>query len=70
MDIQDKIIEKLTEIDANVKEMKVELSSTKADVGGLKNSVEGFVKLHVTLDCEVAALRSKVDRLESNLASA
>jgi predicted nucleic acid-binding Zn-ribbon protein len=67
MDIQDEIIAKLTEIDINVKEIKVELSATKADVEDLKNHVEGFVRLHEALDCEVAALRNKVDRFEERL---
>ncbi|MDD5251468.1 MAG: hypothetical protein PHT12_02435 [Patescibacteria group bacterium] len=68
MDIQDKIIVKLTEIDANVKDLVAWKGTMEVKIDNLNNHVEGFVKLHEALDCEVAALRHKVDRFEGRLA--
>jgi len=67
MDIQDKIIEKLTDIDAKVDSLINRQEKTDARVETLANHVEGFVRLHETLDCEVSALRNKVDRAEGRL---
>jgi hypothetical protein len=67
MDIQDKIIEKLTEMSSDMKDMKVDISETKTDVRELRGHVEGFVRLHETLDCEVVTLRSKLDRFKDRL---
>ena len=67
MNTEDKIIAKLTDIDENVKDIKAELATTKIEVSSLKSHVEGFVKLHETLDCEVAALRHKVDWVQERV---
>lgn len=61
MDIQDKIIEKLVEIDANVKGIKDDLSITKADVKEMKIQLDGLAHCHQNMECEVAALHSKTD---------
>lgn len=67
MDIQDKIIEKLTDIDANVKDLIAWKGTVERKIDVLTDHVEGFVRLHETLDCEVSALRNKVDRAEGRL---
>ncbi len=64
--ILDKILEKVIEIEEQLKEKpsRVELDE-KFDV--VLGGVDRFVKLHETLDQELSALRSKYSRLEERL---
>ena len=63
----DKIIVKLIEMDA-----KMDSLATKEDLRNQENrivtTVDGFTKLHETLDHELIAMRNKYDRLEERLA--
>jgi hypothetical protein len=67
MDVQDKIIAKLTTMDIKLDEVIASHSKTAHEVSSLANSVEGFIKLHETMDCEVTALRSRNDRFDDRL---
>lgn len=67
MDLQDKIVEAIMETRADVKDLIAWKGTIEHKVDDLTGHVEGFVRLHETLDCEVAALRSKNDRFEDRL---
>lgn len=62
-DILMKIFSKVVDIE--------EKMMTKHDAGEMENRmldhIDGFIKLHQTLDIELVALRSKYDRLELRL---
>ena len=56
-------------MDSYIREHLVTREEFLAANGELIGQVEGFVKLHETIDHEFVALRSKVDRLEDGISS-
>lgn len=67
MEMQDKIIAKLVEMDSYMREhmaTKNELQAVKVE---LTDKIEGFIELHETVDYWMVALRSKVERLGERL---
>ena len=62
-DILMKIFSKVVDIEANML-TKDEFNNFKT---GIYPHVDGFIKLHETLDIELLALRSKYERLEERL---
>jgi predicted nucleic acid-binding Zn-ribbon protein len=65
--VQDKIVESIVDLQSDMKVVKVDVATTKAEVREIKDNVEGFVKLHTKIDCEVAALHSRVERVEDRM---
>ncbi|MFH0857426.1 MAG: hypothetical protein V1848_01630 [Candidatus Magasanikbacteria bacterium] len=64
--ILDKILVEVLDIKGQLKDKpSMEYVDEKFDV--VLNSVDRFVKLHETLDIELAALRNKYNRLEERL---
>ncbi len=69
MNTEEKIIKKLVEIDAYLREKVVtkdELRQMKSDIMA---HVDGFAKRQETFDVELAAMRSRVDRIDARLAA-
>ena len=79
-EILDKVLIKLDTVEDQVGKLaikvvnieeKLDISATKDDLIGAKDEILGgvarFVKLHETLDQELAALRHKYSRLEERL---
>jgi len=62
----DKILVKVIGIEEQLKNVttKDDLTETKSEI---LDEVDGFVKLHETLDQELSALRNKYSRLEERL---
>lgn len=68
--MNDQILDKILVEIVNIKEQLKDVS-TKDDLVVMKNDILGdvdrFVKLHETLDTELASLRNKYSRLEERL---
>jgi chromosome segregation ATPase len=70
MNLQDKIIEKLTEIDGNVKGIQVDLAITKADVKGMKTKLDSLAVRQDRTDSKLDGLTeivSKQGKLQDKL---
>ena len=67
---QDQLLDKILTKVINIEE-RLDTFATKNDLMQMKSEILGnvdrFVKLHETLDTELAALRSKYTRLEERL---
>jgi outer membrane murein-binding lipoprotein Lpp len=66
----DSMGEQIADLKVDVSALKVDVAEIKADaivtnkrIDALTTSVDGFVKLHQTLDIELVALRDKYNRL-------
>ena len=70
MDVQesrmDKVIQKLVDMDAYMHEELATKAELREVESRLTDQVEGFVKIHETLDHEFVSLRAKVDWLETS----
>lgn len=69
-DILERILVKVVEIDAKVNGIE-EKMMTKDDAREMESRmlghIDGFIKLHETLDVELVSLQSKYNRLEERL---
>lgn len=66
-ELLNKILTKVISIEIDIKEKM----ATKDDLRDLEskmlNHIDGFIKLHETLDIEMVSLRNKYDRLEERV---
>lgn len=62
-----RIFSLLASIQIDMREKMVTKDELREAKSELLDHVDGFIKLHTTLDTELVALRSKVDRLEGRL---
>jgi hypothetical protein len=65
--MEDKILQMLINLDHYVRENLVTHEEARVTEDRIMTHMDGFIKLHETLDVEIVALRSKVDRLEGRI---
>lgn len=67
-DILNKILTKVIAIEDRINEKMVTKDEFEQKHNEVMTHIDGFVKLHQTLDVEIVALRDKYNRLEERLA--
>lgn len=63
----DKVLTKLIDLDEYVRTKVVTHEQLDHRINQLGTQVDGFVKLHETLDQELVAMRARVERLEDRI---
>ncbi|MBI2552048.1 hypothetical protein HYW17_01980 [Candidatus Uhrbacteria bacterium] len=66
-ELLNKILIKLIDLDVYVREHTATKEEMQASEDRMLTHIDGFIKLHETLDLELVALRSKVDRVEERV---
>lgn len=66
-EILGKVLNKLIDLDAFVRENTVKKQDFDYAINNITQHIDGFVKLHETLDQEMVMLRAKVERFETRL---
>lgn len=66
-ELLNRIVAKLVDMDAFLREQVATKEELKASENRMIEHIDGFIKLHETLDQELVMLRSKVGRLEDRL---
>lgn len=61
------LLETLKAIQAKINDMANDLSDVKADMRGLKGHMAAFMQSEVAQDGAVAAIQTKIDRIERRL---
>lgn len=61
------LLETLKDIQAKLNDMANDLSDVKADMRGLKGHMAAFMQSEVAQDGAVAAIQTKIDRIERRL---
>ncbi len=66
-ELLEKILVKIIHVEEYMKENLVTRDEIDQKLDSMTSHIDGFIKLHETLDLELVALRGKYDRLEERV---